>query len=297
LNSSWASDRATLAGDLTLHRRLLDSAVVHGDVRNPVQTLIRQMMQAVEEGRLHDADRFQQASFAVYRAQGVNATDFTAKSLSIEFAAAAGVASPQAVREYEQALDLETRTSKTAPALAAVRTYAKLGMAAKARSALATYERTVTDSNLRARNQGALPPIMIDLAIAERRYAEAAAMLRREDQKPDGPADNCGYCLPLALVRVFAMAGQADSALVQYDAYRRTPMGSRPRIGPDLTVPAPTMLALARIYDARGDARNAITAYRDYALRLERADAELQVNVREARARMQALSPVEPARR
>jgi hypothetical protein len=30
---------------------------------------------------------------------------------------------------------------------------------------------------------------------------------------------------------------------------------------------------------------------------LERADAELQVNVREARARMQALSPVEPARR
>lgn len=57
------------------------------------------------------------------------------------------------------------------------------------------------------------------------------------------------------------------------------------------------MLGLARMYDARGDVRNAVAAYRDYVTRFERADAEVQVNVRDARARMQALSPTEPARR
>lgn len=99
------------------------------------------------------------------------------------------------------------------------------------------------------------------------------------------------------MVRVFAFAGMADSALAQYDLYRRTALGSRPRIGPDLLVPAPSMLALARIYDARGDAKNAVDAYRDYATRFERADAELQPSVRDALARMQALSTGEAVRR
>ncbi len=297
LNNSWASDRATLAGDLERQRRLEDSAAVIGDVREPVQIAIRQMFLALQEGRLRDADRFREAQFAVFRSRGVTINDFTAKTLSVEFAADAGVASPQEIREYEAALAVEMRTSKTAPALAAVRTYAKLGMAAKARSALEAYERTTTDSTIRARNEKALPPLLIELAVAERRWAEAAAMLRRDDQRPDGPATPCVQCLPLELLRVFAMAGMADSALAQYDAYRRTPMGSRPRIGPDLSVSAPSTLALARIYDAKGDTRNAVTAYRDYVLRLERADAELQPSVREARARMQTLSPTEPVRR
>ena len=54
--------------------------------------------------------------------------------------------------------------------------------------------------------------------------------------------------------------GRPISALEQYDLYRRTAKGSRPRRGPDLMVPINSMLALARIYDARGDKE----AYRDY---------------------------------
>lgn len=126
---------------------------------------------------------------------------------------------------HEQSLSVAMRTMKTAPALSAARTYAKLGMATKARSALDAFERTVTDSLIRARNQQAVPPILVELAIAERRWADAAAILRREDQQPDGPASDCVYCLSLDLLKVFAIAGQADSALAQYDTYRRTAMG------------------------------------------------------------------------
>ena len=77
-----------------------------------------------------------------------------------------------------------------------------------------------------------------------------------------------------------ATAGLADSAIARYEIYKRTPNGSRPRVGPDLFVSATTVLAMARIYDARGDSAKALAAYRDYAMRYERADAELQGTVR-----------------
>ena len=297
LNGVAARYRAQLAGDIELRRRLIESAVVEGDARDPVQTINRQMLLALEEGRLRDADRFREASFAVYRAQGVRIDDFTSKTMSMVSAADAGVVSPQALREFDEALAVAAQTSKVSSYLSAAHMYAKLGLVSKARNALTELERTVADSASRARIKLSMPALMVEVAIAERRWADAVAMLRSADQQPDGPANSCVYCLPLELLRVFAIAGMADSALAQYGLYRRTALGSRPRIGPDLVVAAPSMLALARMYDARGDARNAVDAYRDYSTRFERADAELQPSVRDARARLQALSPAEGVRR
>ena len=89
----------------------------------------------------------------------------------------------------------------------------------------------------------------------------------------------------------------ADSALAQFDAYLKTPQGSRPRMGPDFTVPAPTMEAVARMYEQRGDTARAVQAYRDFVEMWKRADPELQPRVAAARKRIEALTPVERTRR
>ena len=297
LNSAWARSRAQLSGDLPLYRRLIDSAVVEGDARDPVQTANRQMSLALTEGRLRDADRFRGVSLATYRAQGVPVNAFTESYMSLESTIDAGAPPSQALRDFEAARAVAPPASRVAASLAAARVYAKLGMASRMKEALAEFDRSVTDATARKRYADSRAETVAELAIAEGRWAEAVASVRRADGAVDGPANSCVECLSLELLRVFAEQGVADSALAQYDAYRRTPYGSRPRVGPDLSVPATSMLAPARIYDARGDARNAAAAYRDYATRYERADAELQPSVRDARARMQALLPAESPRR
>jgi Protein kinase domain len=293
LNDSWARTRAFMAGDLELQRRLLDSAVVRGDSRDPVQTANQQMVQALNEGRLRDADRFREASLATYRAQGVPINAFTGAFISLESAIDAGVVPPYVLRRFEDAVRASSPTEQLAVRISAARAYAKFGMVAEAKAALAQFDRLFTDSTQLARYIDGRNDILMELAIAEGRWVDAAAMVRRADQKPDGPASSCVSCFHLKLLKVFAAVGLADSALAQYDAYRRTAIGSRPRIGPDLYVPITSTLALARIYDARGDRKNAAQLYRDYVTRFERADAEFQPIVREARARMLALMPRE----
>ena len=176
----------------------------------------------------------------------------------------------QALRDFEAARAVAPPASRVAASLAAARVYAQLGMASRMKEALAEFDRSVTDATARKRYADSRAETVAELAIAEGRWAEAVALARRADRAVDGPANSCVECLSRELLRVFAEQGVADSALAQYDAYRRTPYGLRPRLGPDLTVPARTILALARIYDARGDARNAAAAYRDYATRYER---------------------------
>jgi hypothetical protein len=101
----------------------------------------------------------------------------------------------------------------------------------------------------------------------------------------------------LDLLEIFADAGMADSALAQYEAYRRTPWGSRPRVGPDLTIRALALEAVGKIYELRGDTAKAVEAYRDFVERWKNADPELQPRVTEARRRLEALTPVERVRR
>lgn len=255
----------------------MERAVAEGDARDPVQTANRQMMFALVEGRLRDAGRFRRVSLDTYRAQGVPTAG--------------------ALRAFEEARRAPSPSGRMGASLSAARAYAKLKMAPQAKAALADFDQVATDATEQARYGESKNAILMELAIAEGRWAEAAAMARRADERPDGPASACVECLPLELVRVFATAGVADSAIAQYDLYKRTPNGSRPRVGPDLFVSATTVLAMARIYDARGDSAKALAGYRDYAMRYERADAELQGTVREARARVMALVLGEGGRR
>ena len=89
----------------------------------------------------------------------------------------------------------------------------------------------------------------------------------------------------------------ADSAVAQYDAYRRTGMGSRSRTGPDLVISTATVESLARMFEQVSDTTRAIDAWREVVQRWENADAELQPRVAAARKRLAELTPVERPRR
>jgi hypothetical protein len=98
-------------------------------------------------------------------------------------------------------------------------------------------------------------------------------------------------------VDIFAEGGMADSALAQWEVYKRTPWGSRPRTGPDFSVRAVTIEAVGKMYEQRGDTARAVEAFRDFVERWKNADPELQPRVVEARKRLEALAPVERVRR
>ena len=149
--------------------------------------------------------------------------------------------------------------------------YAKLGMASRMKEALAEFDRSVTDATARKRYADSRAETVAELAIAEGRWAEAVALARRADRAVDGPANSCVECLSLELRRVFAEQGVADSALAQYDAYRRTPYGSRPRVGPDLSVPATSMAV-----KYAGIAHDAATAEAMSVVKLRRPAARLE---------------------
>lgn len=99
------------------------------------------------------------------------------------------------------------------------------------------------------------------------------------------------------LIWVWATAGMADSAIAEYERYLKTPFGGRAREGPDINVPAFITEALAKMYDAKGNTDRAVALYRDFIELWKSADPELQPRVAAARARLQALTPVEGRKR
>ena len=161
---------------------LMDSAVVEGDARDPVQTANRQMFLALTEGRLRDADRFRSVSIATYRAQGAPVDAFTESYLSLESAIDAGAPPAQALRDFEAARAVAPPTSRAAATLSAARVYAKLGLASRMKAALADFDRSLTDSTARKRYADSRAATVTELAIAEGRWAEAVASIRRADQ-------------------------------------------------------------------------------------------------------------------
>jgi tetratricopeptide (TPR) repeat protein len=162
---------------------------------------------------------------------------------------------------------------------------------------LGRFNAEVTDPTLRNRQRPAVDLTEGIIARAEGRWTEAIAKLRQGDRLPDGPAGRCGYCLATNLIWVFAEAGMADSALAEYESYRAAGYGARERDGPDTELGAPTLLALARIYESKGDTANAVAHYREFIELWKDADPELQPRVAAARERLRQLTPTERPRR
>jgi tetratricopeptide (TPR) repeat protein len=174
--------------------------------------------------------------------------------------------------------------------------FAGAGRADRARQFLAQYDAEVKDTALKRSQMPGRHGVLSAIAETEKRWRDAIDEARKADSLPDGPAYGCEECLPRSLIFTFAEAGMADSALAQYETYKRTPMGRRPMQGPDMYLGAPGYEKLAQLYEQKGDSAKAAEYYRIFIDLWKTADPELQPRVAEARRRLTKLVRLEKPR-
>ena len=299
-------------GNWEAFRQGLDSARRVSDPRNPGGAALRAATLAYAEGRQRAAESLLVEAFRTDSTARIQDVEGHAGSHLLLVPAMARTETPlyqriaaqlphaAELRAYESQLEKampSIMSEADVPYLAMAGMFAQANRLPHAHAALDKYRKAVSDTTVLRLQQPEWHAALGEIASAEGRWEEAAREMRLSDSRPDGPADACGHCLSLKLFRVFAAAGMADSALAQYEAYRRTPWGSHPRKGLDLNIAAPSLETVGRMYEQRGDTARAIEAYGDFVERWKRADPEFQPRVAVARRRIVALTPVERSRR
>jgi tRNA A-37 threonylcarbamoyl transferase component Bud32/tetratricopeptide (TPR) repeat protein len=165
--------------------------------------------------------------------------------------------------------------------------YAVAGAPDRARTLLKQADATVRDSMERRRLVGLRAEVEGEIALAERRTADAVRLLRQSDLEADGLPQSCNFCLDAFLGRAYDQANEADSTIATLERYLNTynPF----RVGLDQWLMAPAHKRLGELYEARGDARRAAAHYAAFVELWKRADPDLQPKVAEVRARLQRL--------
>ena len=280
--------------------KALDSARKAGDPRQPSWAIAALANGNFATGRLREGRADALQARALDSAAGRPRPLVAVEAQSLNAALDAGLPFEDNLKAFDAAvtqMKVESLPLADRPYLAFAEMYAKAGKVDRAREWVAKYEATRRDTAQKRWETPMVQHAQFHIATAERKWKEAADLIRRSDRASDGPANACGECVPLELIDMFARAGMADSALAAYDAYRRTPAGGRPRHGPDLTLGATSTEALAKIYDSKGDVKNAATLYGEFVELWKNADPELQPRVKAARERLAKLAPVEKPRR
>ncbi|MFL5620109.1 MAG: protein kinase domain-containing protein [Gemmatimonadaceae bacterium] len=176
---------------------------------------------------------------------------------------------------------LRTVTMSEAPYVEVVSAYAMAGRPDRARVVLAEWEArraeapTVRDSIFAQRMRG-------EIAMAERKYAEAQTALRATERR------GCPVCdLPL-LGRAYDLAGVPDSAIAVYARYVDTPYFDRTEV--DGLFLAGVHKRLGELYEAKGQRDRALQHYRAFIELWKDADPVLQPKVTDAKQRVAALT-------
>jgi hypothetical protein len=184
------------------------------------------------------------------------------------------------------------------PYLAAAEVLARAGQAEKSRAMVARYRAEVTDTAIRRWKEPDLHHALGEIALAANAPREAITEFRRADVTTDSlPSDECAGCLAFDLGRAFDAAGQADSAVANFERYLATPYWQRllPEFDP-VRVPA-IRERLGQLYESLGKSGKAADNYRAFIDLWKNADPALQPRVTEARRRLARLAPVERLRR
>jgi tetratricopeptide (TPR) repeat protein len=283
-------------GRLDEAAKALDSARKQGDPRAPSWAIASTAGSARATGRLRESRTLTQQARAIDSAAGRLSPGVFFSSGNLGATIDAGIPFDAELKAFDAAVDkfaMESLPITDRPYLSFARLNARAGRVDRARALIARYDAAVRDTAFRRWDTPQMQQTQAEVAIAERRWNEAAALVRAAERRPDGPVGACEYCVSLALMRIYTNAGMADSALAAYGAYRHTPWGSRPRQGPDITLGAVLTEQMAKIYDAKGDAENAAQHYREFVELWKNADPELQPRVAAARERLKKLQPVE----
>ncbi len=183
------------------------------------------------------------------------------------------------------------------PYLGAATAFARAGRPADANAMIARYRAQVTDTAFRREREADLHTALAEIALAEGKAQEAVTEFLRGDMGYDGqPANECAPCRPFNLGRAYDAAGQADSAIANFEQYLTTPFWRNwePALDP-IRRPA-IHERLGQLYEAKGNAQKAAEHYGKFVELWKNADPELQPRVKVARERLAKLTPVERPR-
>jgi tetratricopeptide (TPR) repeat protein len=277
----------------------LDSAKKAGDRIEPSWATMFLANYADVTGRMREHRTYHQQQVAIDSASGRQTPWAFFAADVLTSTADAGLPVGDALKDFDRAVDamhIESAPVTDRPYLQFAAVYAHVGQVDRARQLIARYDATVRDTATRRWDEPGMQNAQAEIAVAEKKFADAADLFRKSERRADGPVDDDVGRVPLALVRTFATAGMADSAIAAYEDYRKTPFGGRRREGPDYAVPGGTIEVLARMYDAKGNTARATELYRDFVEQWKGADPELQPRVAAARARLKQLESVERTR-
>ena len=167
------------------------------------------------------------------------------------------------------------------------RTYAVAGRPDRARAILAQFAQ-IKDTALYRSRQWQVHAVLGEIAIAEKRYADALTEFRQSAADPDGrPASEDLVTVHFNLGRTFDLLNQRDSAIAELEAAVSEPYNDRLDVDP--TILAGSHKRLGELYDAKGDRERAISHLSKFVELWKNADPELQPAVADAKRRLAKL--------
>jgi tetratricopeptide (TPR) repeat protein len=167
------------------------------------------------------------------------------------------------------------------------RTYAVAGRPDRARAILAQFAQ-IKDTALYRSRQWQVHAVLGEIAIAEKRYADALTEFRQSAVGSDGrPASEDMVSVHFNLGRTFDLLNQRDSAIAELEAAVSAPYFDR--LDMDPTVLAGSHKRLGELYDAKGDRERAISHLSKFVELWKNADPELQPAVADAKRRLAKL--------
>jgi eukaryotic-like serine/threonine-protein kinase len=280
-------------GELGPYEHALDSARKVRDPADPTTTLQMWAGYSMLRGHVSESRAANAEVVAAFSSIGASVDPARVAALGVWTSAMATGAADIDLRALDAAID-----RGSTPSLLVARAYAVAGRVERAKAVLARYVAEVRDTAVLRASEPEMHTTRGEVALGERKWRDAVDEFRRGDRAPDGPADDCSVCLPLGLSRAFDVGGQADSAIVQYELFVRTPLYRHWAEQLDGAFLARAFERLGQLYEEKGDATNAAENDRKFIELWKNADPELQPRVAAARARLKRLGEAEaPAKK
>jgi tetratricopeptide (TPR) repeat protein len=165
--------------------------------------------------------------------------------------------------------------------------YAVAGRPDRARAILAQLAQ-IKDTALLRSTQPAIHAALGEIALAEKRYADAIREFQRADTASDGhPATENPVTVHFNLGRAYDLANKPDSAIAELETFLRVPYDGR--YDDDWVGLAGAHKRLGELYDAKGDREKAISHLSKFVELWKNADPELQPSVADAKRRLAKL--------
>jgi tetratricopeptide (TPR) repeat protein len=197
-----------------------------------------------------------------------------------------------ALRSLDSLASAAAAEHRSLPRLQIARAYAAAGAPDKAREYLASYDAEVRDT-ARLRVDGNNRRFTAGrIALAEKKYLEAIALLWSADTLYDGAPADCESCMVPEVARTYDAAGRVDEAIAMLERYAHDTYSFR-FINTDPLYLGPSLERLAQLYERKGVGAKAEVYYKQFIDLWKNAEPELQPRVADARRRLAKLGRVE----